>query len=581
VFHSSGCDAPPASTKQLAILLMGMTVQGIAGACFRPTIQDAAVKCGVGDHCPEGLKCVIWRGQRSCCHDENCGEAAVEGEVCNIALARGRGSLVCTNLNGGPNTWHRSCSPGSSECLAGWSCTRIPGSSDLGACRSLHEGDCDYTNPSTCGDGKACYVECATNSIGATSCKMAGTMGLGVACQRAEDCAPGHGCLGYTCASESRALCARYCRSEADCPAGSVCRTFLCEGSATQFGTCSDLCDPTSPSGLSCPTGLECRLLARDVTMCTCATEIGEREGATCDALHACGSGLVCANFGSGGHCSTICRLSDGKGCAPGIPCSALPDHAIYGACTISPPEYRCNLVPQLGCNAGDGCYLGCAMRQPDAGTLDALDAPGDTQPAPTTQVGDVFCQRAGEQQLQDQCTFQADCATGLDCVTTVCADGIMRGRCFRRCRTSLDCYSNSESLEDFGVAGCLHSYCGSAQTPFSFCSIPCDPTGNAENGCSDGLNCFLCVDGACGDTAGRVSGDVTSCTCRSKSDVGMDGDFCSDTLRCGPGNVCVKLGNQGKCRPVCRFGAPSACPAGHFCATLPNLRKFGACLPD
>jgi hypothetical protein len=197
-----------------------------------------------------------------------------------------------------------------------------------------------------------------------------------------------------------------------------------------------------------------------------------------------------------------------------------------------------CSPEGALGCGAQATCALSC------------MGAGATTQctPAGTGVPGSV-------------CEDDSDCSIGSQCFVEACGVKV----CRKYCATNPECGGNGAScLTEIQCDGAPN---GSGHR---ICSQPCDPRGLAQTGCAAGLKCFV------------FPGEVVDCDCVGAKRTGMDGDACQTSANCGAGLLCITMGVDARCRPVCRHDTPTDCPANRSCETLisPALTTFGACVP-
>lgn len=119
--------------------------------------------------------------------------------------------------------------------------------------------------------------------------------------------------------------------------------------------------------------------------------------GMACSNLNDCQEGLFC----NGGICSEYCCGGLGSDCSGGDICISYSDVPWLGECTT---PGTCTIVPQDGCEAGEGCYV-------------------------ISSDGTVGCRTAGTVPTGGDCSMGA-CAPGNICV--------MPNNCARACRVSM-----------------------------------------------------------------------------------------------------------------------------------------------
>jgi hypothetical protein len=218
--------------------------------------------------------------------------------------------------------------------------------------------------------------------------------------------------------------------------------------------------------------------------------------------------------------------------------------------CSASPgPSGACDPVCQSGCACGEKCV------NPGAGNI----CTATTMPV---------------QLLYDSCDPGADrCRPGAVCLPEF--QPRCGAHCYRFCRADSDCEPNArctgEAQDDAG--NLLYKVC-SAEI------APCNPTGPAPT----------CGPGARADRRAPAFGcyilshmhpDETVCECAG---VLPEGSPCEREYQCVPGNECLKVGTDTRCRRLCTIEggvlASVACAPGEKCMPFPNARKFGYCSP-
>jgi hypothetical protein len=203
------------------------------------------------------------------------------------------------------------------------------------------------------------------------------------------------------------------------------------------------------------------------------------------------------------------------------------------GGADAGPP---CDPVNPTTCNGGT-CYLSCRPNEPVGG----------------------MCTMAGAKKPGELCTKNEECLPGSQCFNFSCG-ATQIGTCLRFCKDDSVC----------GAGKCATPIpCNMQATTFKACSQPCDPVGEAQQGCATGLKCYV------------FQGELPDCDCAGNTHVKDVGATCVDSTECKPGLLCVNMGGK-TCRPVCRLDAtPATCPMGQTCTKLvdPDYKTFGACL--
>ena len=206
-----------------------------------------------------------------------------------------------------------------------------------------------------------------------------------------------------------------------------------------------------------------------------------------------------------------------------------------YSTVYVSP---TCDpMVPATSCGANETCAVMC-----------------DLKSRPQS-----VCFSAGTNGPGESCTALTDCVSGTECFgsqSNACSIKV----CRKFCNSDTDCGTGSAC--NIGVS------CSATSTQTHLCSRPCNPTGDATDGCAAGLLCFI------------YTGEITDCACRDASRVGEVGTVCKTDEDCQPGLMCVNRGGAaGACQTICQLG--TTCPSGTTCTQLTNpvYRVFGACL--
>jgi hypothetical protein len=170
-----------------------------------------------------------------------------------------------------------------------------------------------------------------------------------------------------------------------------------------------------------------------------------------------------------------------------------------------------CGLLPQCGCDEGEGCYVDDAVST---------------------------CSVAGTATRGELCDEHTDCAPGLACHFF---PGLT-GTCEPMCRTD---------------AECPETFCGELYptAPIGACMPPCDVvTGGlcpGDVGCRVARLLTFEDDWRFGPVCGDPSG-------------GEDGAACLGSTQCAPGYACV----VPRCRNICLLGAEGVCPDGRTCTS-------------
>jgi hypothetical protein len=143
--------------------------------------------------------------------------------------------------------------------------------------------------------------------------------------QGIDDCAPGSACIQETSAL---ALCAPFCRTDADCEPGGRCTFTLSVGTLKVCSEPLTACHPVLPQS-GCASGA-CYVITPDGdTGCHSAGPGG--QGARCTTDYDCKAGYAC--FASSGGCRRVCRSGNNSDCTGSTSCRAITGWTSYGAC--------------------------------------------------------------------------------------------------------------------------------------------------------------------------------------------------------------------------------------------------------
>ncbi len=181
--------------------------------------------------------------------------------------------------------------------------TSVDGGPDAGPCTAM--GTCNPFDPTSCG-----AMACRPGAAGFTcSTAAAGTVAVGGACPRPDDCAAGLVCLSFTTAEGPR--CHRMCHAHSvgECDTGTACN-------GTFGDACANVCRPYPPM---------CDIYAQDCALSTdtctltrnpetnapytgCRPAGTQNEGQPCGGMSGtCNHALICVSEGMGGVCRHVC----------------------------------------------------------------------------------------------------------------------------------------------------------------------------------------------------------------------------------------------------------------------------------
>jgi hypothetical protein len=168
---------------------------------------------------------------------------------------------------------------------------------------------------------------------------------------------------------------------------------------------------------------------------------------------------------------------------------------------------------------------------------------------------------------------LQDTCRPGLVCLpefTEACGS-----HCYRFCREDIDCGENSRCVGEVSD--------NTGRTLYKTCSPrggTCNPTGTSP-ACSDGapadrkfpdFACYIVSPEHANETVCECAGSIA------------EGKPCQRTYECVPGNECVPIGNDIRCRRLCTPPLsplpPSPCPALQTCRAFPSSGgRIGFCV--
>jgi hypothetical protein len=259
---------------------------------------------------------------------------------------------------------------------------------------------------------------------------------------------------------------------------------------------------------------------------------------------------FLCGNDGTcpeGFKCLDLRCFKSGTPTDGGPPGDAAPDSR-----QCSPPTGStgaCDPVCQSGCRMGEQC-----SNNGSGNECRAMNTPGDS--------------------LYDSCdSIQDSCRQGLVCLPEFNPDQC-GAHCYRYCRADLDCPEGSRCVGEVsdGAGNPLYKTC----TPRGG---TCNPTGSNPR-CTDNapadrsFPAFACY------IVSPEFPDETVCECAGTV---PEGQRCERTYECVPGNECIPVGTDIRCRRLCTpllspLMPTVTCPTGQACIAFPGTRKVGYC---
>lgn len=486
----------------------------VAGCSFEPRNLAGRVSCGPAGACPEGLTCWADAGPPGglCCAPEGCPgpEPQVEAGVPDV--------------------------PQAPEANAVETATEMPPDLREVGPRVFPLGhECDLSDKVACGATGTCEVNCTAGpSFSRAQCRPNGpNKQVGEACSRSDDCADGATCISLSCGTVRLGVCVAECRSDRDCVADQICRSFGCVGESARFGYCSPACNPLAATS-GCPAGLACLFDRIDGLRCGCPPIAPVADGMPCERSDQCLIGSSCVRRQGASVCRPVCRLG-GTDCGAGFRCAPLLERRSYGACVPqAEPDPQCDPTGPSRCGTDETCSARCLN-------------PGEV----------IACEPSDSIAEGGACDSTNDCAHGSGCTLRRCPTGDV-GTCRRHCRANADCPKN---------ARCTGFSCPNGGIAYGRCTASCDPRGDGSGGCRPGTVCYL------------ERFDGTDCDCPTPAPT--DGQACAAMGRpCAVGLLCAFEDGQRRCRPICRLDEPATCVPDRTCTPVSDNREFGACQP-
>lgn len=505
----------------------GTCTAGVATDCgpYPCAVTGCAKPCTGDPDCPNG----------SYCSNGTCRTKKLSGEACSGAGECGTGfcspdQVCCDNACTG-------------ACMA---CSNKLTGQPAGTCAAVQLGldpkdDCATDPVDTClhdgtCDGKgACHSYESGRSCGSGTCagstftpgKVCNGSGLCVAGGTANDCGQS------ACAVDG---CKTACTSTADCASGSTCviATRVCAPKKANGTTCtlgSECVSNACVDGVCCESACtaKCYACSNDKTGATAGQCLPVKVGTDLDNdcslanTNTCGQDGTCDGNGQ-------CRLwSDGTQCAAGMCVSGnyvSPQTCSQGTCRAPTTDVCAPAV----CDGAMGCKRTCTTN-PDC-------------------IGATYCNTTTKT-CAAQKTPGLTCASGFECLSGYCADGVC---CNNPCNgTCVSCLAKDNGLQADGT-------CGNVK----------DGTDPATECAAGATTCGL--DGMCGGGKCRSAPTTLSCgtvacsgstlTPLSKCD-GNGACPAAATMPC-PGNV--TCASTSACRsPTCT--ADANCVSGYYCA--------------
>lgn len=252
-------------------------------------------------------------------------------------------------------------------------------------------GPCDPFAQTGCGANLKCGVDQAGNLL----CDAVGTKTDQQTCTADTECAAGLACVGIT--GETGNKCRRFCQFDGAlvCPAQQACVVQVKQGADPILCAAVPACDPWAQTG--CAANQKCTLVDFQNLVYTCgpAGTNGDQVACTSDAQ--CVAGTVCADFGAGFKCHSLCNAT--KTCPGTASCIGKTSTLTSKDPVLCIPTTSCDLLTQNCSSAAQACY--------------------PTQTSTT-------CAPAGSKTEGQACTAMNQCGKGLVCAGT--------GTCYKLC---------------------------------------------------------------------------------------------------------------------------------------------------
>lgn len=224
----------------------------------------------------------------------------------------------------------------------------VPGDDGYPSVCGMTQGDCNWVANTGCDAGAGCYRAVVDGGV-RQLCAAVGSRGWGVACTRANECAPGLGCLGEP--GRCTPLCCGGDHARCEDPTRGGRPGGLCVGAVvgTDARYCLETgpCSPVALSGNGCPSDRpRCDVVAASgATACGAVVRSPGGDGTPCCRSESCGPGFACIRditlrcdeASPAGLCRRLCATGADAAatCPAGQSCSlrfdGLPD--TLGAC--------------------------------------------------------------------------------------------------------------------------------------------------------------------------------------------------------------------------------------------------------
>ncbi len=492
--------------------------------------QALAATCTSSTQCTSGF-----------CVDGVCCNSACTGlcQACAAAMKEsGTGDGTCGNAKNGGDPHAQCAADAQSTCQQDGQCD------GSGKCRLYQQG-------ASCGSG----TTCTGNFVKGQICD-----GLGACTTQATgvDCAP------YVCRTGA---CTIPCAADADCTTSNFCDAGTCKPKIVNGQACTTA--GTCQSGF-CVDGVCCNTACNGICQaCSAATKASGTGDGTCDNAAAgqdphdscpddgaasckrdgsCDGAGACADYATGTQCG-----------APSCSGNSATTHTCNGSGTCIDAPIDCGAYPCVSGVCAGKCTTSADCSSSgwcDAGTCKARHANG------------------------------AACATGDECASTICADGVC---------CNAGCTGTCEACNETGTAGTCTPVAGAPRTGHGACSAgtPSEPCSAAQCDGIERTTCNAFVGSSVNCRAASCSGGVATlpAACDGKGNCPA-----ADTKPCEPYTCgatackttcttdtdCASGGHcqQGNCvsGTTCKDTTTSVDPAGNTTDCSPYLCASGVC---
>ncbi len=190
-------------------------------------------------------------------------------------------------------------------------------------------GDCNFVTQDCAGTDKCQFGIAGDGGVGRV-CGPAGAAAEGAACGTAgsDDCVEGTTCVNLNGSNERR--CRKYCNSNANCTAGTLCQSLVSVSGTPQLPAICVPVQTCDPLVQNCTTVGEACYPITEGEYCLQAGTAA--VGTSCGNVN-CVKGAVCLIVGGAGTCKQLCNLDGGLPACAASTCMGLTATDNFGAC--------------------------------------------------------------------------------------------------------------------------------------------------------------------------------------------------------------------------------------------------------